>query len=98
MTQYEVGQIVHHKRYNYRGVIAQADDACDAPDDWYLGNRTQPNREQPWYHVLVHGGSETYVAEENLELDSSGEAVRHPFVPRLFSMFIHGRYHRFCPN
>jgi heat shock protein HspQ len=98
MAQFQVGEIVHHKRYDYRGVIAQADDGCSAPDEWYLRNRTQPDREQPWYHVLVHGGAETYVAEENLELDPSGEEVKHPYVPRMFTMFIRGRYHRFCPN
>lgn len=97
-AQFEVGQVVHHKRYNYRGVIAKADPQCGAPDDWYFGNQTQPDRRQPWYHVLVHGGAETYVAEENLELDASGEEVAHPYVPRIFSMYIKGRYHRFCPN
>ena len=49
MAQFEVGQIVHHKRYNYRGVIAKADARCGAPDEWYRGNPTQPNRSQPWY-------------------------------------------------
>lgn len=98
MAQFEVGQVVHHKRYNYRGVVAKTDVECDAPDEWYYGNHTQPDRHQPWYHVLVHGGAETYVAEENLELDPSGNEIVHPFVPRMFTMFIHGRYHRFCPN
>jgi heat shock protein HspQ len=98
MPQYQVGQIVHHRRYNYRGVIAKADDACDAEDDWYYGNQTQPAREQPWYHVLVHGGSETYVAEENLELDAAGDEITHPYVRRMFTMYMNGRYHRFCPN
>lgn len=98
MARFEVGQVVHHKRYNYRGVVVQADAHCRAPDSWYLGNRTQPNRSQPWYHVLVHGGAQTYVAEENLELDASGRAVIHPYVPRIFGMYMKGRYHRFCPN
>ena len=98
MAQFEVGQVVHHKRYNYRGVVAKADPRCGAPDEWYFGNKTQPDRSQPWYHLLVHGGAETYVAEENLELDESGREVAHPYVPRIFSMYIKGRYHRFCPN
>ncbi|MCF6286940.1 MAG: heat shock protein HspQ [Candidatus Hydrogenedentes bacterium] len=98
MVQYQVGQVIHHKRYNYRGVIAKADRECGAPDEWYINNQTQPDRDQPWYHVLVHGGSETYVAEENLELDRSGDEVAHPYVRRMFALFIKGRYHRFCPN
>jgi len=98
MAQFQVGQVVHHIRYDYRGVIAKADTACCAPDAWYYGNPSQPDRDQPWYHVLVHGGAETYVAEENLELDPTGAEVSHPYVPHMFTMFIHGRYHRFCPN
>ena len=98
MAQFQVGQVVLHRRYDYRGVIAQADTRCDAPDEWYLRNQTQPQRDQPWYHVLVHGGSVTYVAEENLELDPSGDTVTHPYVRRMFSVFLEGRYHRYCPN
>ena len=98
MNRFEVGQIVHHKRYNYRGVIAKADPACTAPDEWYVRNRMQPDRSQPWYYVLVHGGAETYVAEENLELDETGAEIIHPYVRRIFSMYTKGRYHRFCLN
>jgi len=97
-NRFAPGALVRHKRYGYRGVVAAVDLCCEADDKWYLSNQTQPPREQPWYHVLVHGGSETYVAEENLELDPSGEEVTHPYVTRVFSMFIKGRYHRFCPN
>ena len=98
MSKFEVGQVIHHRRYHYRGVIHQVDSECSAPDEWYLRNRTQPRREQPWYHVLVNAGAETYVAEENLELDDSGQEIEHPYVDRCFSMYINGRYHRGSPN
>ena len=51
---FEIGDTVRHRRYGYRGIIVERDLSCKASDDWYLGNRTQPEREQPWYHVLVH--------------------------------------------
>ena len=98
MPMYEVGQIIHHKRYEYRGVVVGVDAHCQAPDEWYQSNRTQPDRERPWYHVLVHGGAETYVAEENLEPDASGDAVRHPYVPRFFAVHLNGRYLKYSPN
>ena len=98
MSKFEVGQVIHHRRYDYRGVIHKVDCECLAPDEWYLRNRTQPGREQSWYHVLVNAGAETYVAEENLELDESGLEIEHPYLALCFTMFINGRYHRFSPN
>jgi heat shock protein HspQ len=98
MAQFQVGELIHHKRYDYRGVVVAIDPNCNASDTWYLRNLTQPDRDQPWYHVLVHGGRETYVAEENLEPDCCPSPVRHPLVNRVFTMFLKGRYHRFSPN
>lgn len=93
MFKFRIGQVIHHRRYDYRGVIVDMDPECKAPDEWYYGNRTQPPRDEPWYHVLVHGGQETYVAEENLEPDTSGEEVDHPLVDKLFPTFQDGRYY-----
>lgn len=96
--QFEVGQLVHHRKYGYRGVVASHDPYCRASESWYRRNRTQPRRDQTWYHVLVDGGKQTYVAEENLELDGHGTQVDHPYVPHFFAAFLSGKYHRFSPN
>jgi heat shock protein HspQ len=92
--QFSAGDLITHRRYGYRGVVAAGDPECKADDDWYFRNRTQPVREQPWYHVLVHGGRHTtYVAEENLTRYEGGEQVSHPLVKEIFSSFSGGRYH-----
>ncbi|MBN1476320.1 heat shock protein HspQ [Candidatus Sumerlaeota bacterium] len=92
--KFEVGQIVHHVRYDYRGVIFDRDPECHASEEWWMGNQSQPRRDQPWYHVLVDGAEHTtYVAESNLEPDPSGEPIRHPFLPQAFQSFVGGRYH-----
>jgi heat shock protein HspQ len=76
-------------------VIVQVDPRCQADDAWYESNRTQPDRNQPWYHVLVDGGDHaTYVAEENMELSENHQEISHPLVKRFFSLFLHGRYYR----
>ncbi len=82
--KFEIGQIIHHMKYGYIGVIVEIDSHCRAPESWYKKNKTQPNRNQPWYHVLVHKSDHgTYVAEENLELDSSGlEEIEHYATPK----------------
>ena len=94
MAKFDVGSIVHHLRYDYRGVVVKTDAMCQASEEWYQKNRTKPDRDQPWYHVLVHGGNETYVAQSNLELDTDGAAINHPAVSRVFPSFFRGKYYR----
>jgi len=92
--KFEVGQVVRHRRYGYRGVIYGMDPYCRMPDAWYFSNPTQPDRDRPWYRVFVHRGQETYVAEANLLPDPEPEPVEHPMVRREFPTFHEGRYYR----
>jgi len=92
---FALGQVVRHRRYGYRGVVVDADPTCQADETWYRSNRTQPKRDQPWYHVLVHNSMQvTYAAESNLDVDDSGDEVVHPYVPYFFSEFRDGGYVR----
>ena len=92
--RFEPGLLVHHRLYGYRGVVVSYDAYCMAGDTWYNSNKTQPAKEQPWYHVLVHdsGGLSTYVAQSNLEPDESCEPVSHPRIGCYFEEFKNGRY------
>lgn len=84
---FQPGQVIVHRRYDYRGVIVAFDSSCQAPEAWYQSNQTQPDRNQPWHHVLVDGTHETtYVAQSNLKLDLSGDPVVHPML----NLFFHG--------
>jgi heat shock protein HspQ len=94
-VQFTEGQLVRHKRYGYRGVVVAKDASCQAPDDWYRNNRSQPDRDQPWYHVLVDDGSNvTYAAQTSLLPDESMQAIRHPYTEHFFDAFEDGRYRR----
>ena len=90
-----VGQLVRHRRYAYRGVIVHADPFCTAPDSWYYSNKTQPDREQPWYHVLVDGGDRvTYAAQSSLKPDRIGQPIDNPLAELFFEAFEQGNYVR----
>ncbi|MCA9409037.1 MAG: heat shock protein HspQ [Candidatus Omnitrophica bacterium] len=92
---FEVGNLIVHKRYGYRGIIVDVDSVCKATDLWYYSNQTQPNREQPWYHVLVHETNQvTYVAESNLDRDWSNGKVAHPLINYFFKVTDNGNYQR----
>ena len=93
--RFQPGQLVRHKRYGYRGVVVELDLLCKADDNWYSSNKTQPDRNQPWYHVLVHtSGSVTYPAESSLEEDLSCEPVDHSMIEVFFKGFDGQRYLR----
>ncbi len=93
--RFEPGQLVRHRRYNYRGVVVGFDPTCRADHAWYLSNPTQPDRNQPWYHVLADGTDQVfYAAQTSLVQDDSGEEISHPLVSRFFTEFVDGRYVR----
>lgn len=88
VTVFRVGQVVRHRRYGYRGVVVSQDPECRADESWYRSNRTRPDREQPWYSVLVDGtGQVTYAAHSSLAGDDSKLPVQHPLVPQFFAGF-----------
>ncbi len=92
---FDRGQLVQHRRYGYRGVIVDFDLKCMADEEWYQSNMTQPDKNRPWYHVLVHGTvSNTYAAEENLRADTNRKPIEHPLVAHFFTEFVDGRYER----
>ncbi len=93
-AQFLVGDLVLHKLFDYRGVVIDVDPHLMLSDEWYdTVARSRPPKDQPWYRVLVHDAIlETYVAERNLEPDTSGEPIRHPMIETCFQSFSDGHY------
>lgn len=93
-VQFAVGQLVHHKQFDYRGVIIDVDANFQLPEEWYEKvAKSNPPKDKPWYHVLVDGSEQaTYVAERHLEVDNSDDPIQHPLVERFFSDLDHGQY------
>ena len=95
-VKFSVGGLIHHRLFDYRGVIVDVDQNFQGTDEWYQQvARSRPPKDKPWYHVLVHDGEHsTYVAEQNLELDTNLEPIVHPMVGQFFSRFENGAYVR----
>ena len=93
-AKFFVGQIVHHQRFDYRGVIFDVDATFQGTDEWYkLVARSSPLKHLPWYHVLVDGAEHTtYVAERHLESEERGKPINHPLIAELCGEFAEGRY------
>ncbi len=95
-AKFTIGQIIHHLRFNYRGVVLDVDADFQGTEEWYEEvARSRPPKDQPWYHVLVENASHTtYVAERHLESDSENGPVNHPALEELFDQYQDGIYLR----
>lgn len=83
------GQLVRHRRFEYRGVVVEVDASFAGSDAWYEQvARSRPPKDAPWYHVLPHEAQHTtYVAERNLEPDPDPRPIQHPLVDEVFAGF-----------
>ena len=94
-AKFRIGQIVHHKLFNYTGVVFDIDPFFQSSDEWYEQvARSRPLKNKPWYHVLVHAAKHTtYVAEQNLNLEEQPKAIQHPLINSFFTKFDGLQYH-----
>lgn len=97
MAKFEIGQIVHHCRYPFRGVIFDVDPEFANTEEWLMAipEDVRPDRDQPFYHLLAENAETTYtayVSEQNLRIDDSGKPISHALVDRFFSGLEDGRY------
>ena len=94
-AKFKIGQIIHHRLFNYTGVVFDIDPIFQGSEEWYEQvAKSRPSRNKPWYHVLVHAAEHTtYVAEQNLNLEEQPKAIQHPLINSLFNKFDGLQYH-----
>jgi heat shock protein HspQ len=95
--KYNIGQIVRHRIYPFRGVIFDVDPVFGNTDEWYeaIPPEARPNKDQPFYHLFAENAETEYIAyvsEQNLLPDDSGEPIRHPQVADVFDRDERGDY------
>ncbi|MBK9426626.1 MAG: heat shock protein HspQ [Gammaproteobacteria bacterium] len=96
-AKFEIGQVVKHRIYPFRGVIFDVDPAFSNTEEWLnaIPENVRPRRDQPFYHLLAENVQNYYVAyvsEQNLLPDTSGMPVNHPQVEQFFGEFKDARY------
>ena len=96
-AKFQIGQIVRHRIFPFRGVIFDVDPVFNNTEEWLMSipAEIRPHRDQPFYHLLAENAQSTYIAyvsEQNLLPDDSGKPVGHPQVHELFAGLENGRY------
>ena len=96
-ARFAIGEVVRHRRFEFRGVIFDVDPVFANSEEWYaaIPEDVRPPRDQPFYHLLAENAESNYVAyvsQGNLERDESDEPVDHPAIPGMFDGYTDGRY------
>jgi heat shock protein HspQ len=91
-AKFNIGQVVKHRSFPFRGVIFDVDPAFANTDEWWLSipEDKRPEKDQPFYHLLAENAQTHYVAyvsQQNLLADESGRPVQHPEVASYFTEF-----------
>jgi heat shock protein HspQ len=96
-AKFQIGQLVRHRVFPFRGVIFDVDPTFNNTEEWWqsIPEDVRPAKDQPYYHLLAENEKATYVAyvsEQNLLADAEGGPVRHPQVGDLFGNLANGFY------
>lgn len=97
VARFNLGSVVRHKYYKFRGVVFDVDPFYDNSDEWLesIPIEIRPDKNQPFYHLYAENDETEYVAyvsEQNLETDDSEVPLRHPEIAKSFSSFNNGAY------
>ncbi len=96
-AKFQIGQVVKHRLFPFRGVVFDIDPTFNNTEEWYqsIPAEARPSKDQPFYHLLAENSESEYIAyvsEQNLLPDTSGEPVRHPQVAEIFQRDRQGNY------
>ncbi len=97
IARFQIGDVVRHRVYAFRGVIFDVDPEFANTEEWWqaIPEEARPRKDQPFYHLLAENSETEYVAyvsEQNLLPDTSGEALRHAGIKEIFERDASGAY------
>ena len=97
VAKFQIGQVVRHRFYPFRGVVFDVDPTFSNTEEWWLAipEEMRPAKDQPYYHLYAENEETEYVAyvsEQNLLNDENREPVRHPQVSEVFERTPDGNY------
>ena len=97
LREFQIGQIVRHRIFAFRGVIFDIDPVFNNTEEWWLSipENVRPSKDQPFYHLFAENAESEYIAyvsEQNLLPDNSGEPVRHSQIAEIFVKDKSGSY------
>ena len=92
IAKFQIGDIVRHRVYTFRGVIFDVDPVFANSQEWWdaIPAEIRPHKDQPFYHLLAENDEIeyfAYVSEQNLLPDEIKAPIRHPEVNDYFDSY-----------
>jgi heat shock protein HspQ len=89
-AKYQIGQVVRHRIFPFRGVVFDVDPVFDNTEEWWqaIPEEIRPAKDQPFYHLFAENDESEYIAyvsEQNLVPDNSGRPLRHSQIGEFFA-------------
>ncbi len=96
-AKFQIGEVVKHRIYPFRGVVFDVDPTFDNTDEWYdaIPEESRPSKDQPFYHLFAENEETEYIAyvsEQNLLKDTTSQPLRHPQINEVFQRDTSGNY------
>ncbi len=96
-ARFQIGQVVRHRLFPFRGVIFDVDPEFANTKEWYeaIPEEVRPAKDQPFYHLFAENEKTHYVAyvsEQNLLPDDPEVPVNHPEISKVFDRADGGGY------
>jgi len=90
-ARFDIGELVRHRLFDFRGVIFDIDPVFANTEEWYqsIPEAVRPRRDQPFYHLFAEnddGPYTAYVSQQNLVPDPLGDPIDHPELSALFEL------------
>ena len=62
IAKYQIGQVVRHRLYPFRGVVFDIDPVFDNTEEWYqsIPAEVRPRKDQPFYHLFAENEETEY--------------------------------------
>ncbi|MBA3069694.1 MAG: heat shock protein HspQ [Hyphomonas sp.] len=97
IAKFQIGQVVRHRVFAFRGIIFDVDPQFANSDEWYesIPEEVRPRKDQPFYHLFAENERTHYIAyvsEQNLVPDDSEMPLSHPDIPEWFDITGRGTY------
>ena len=94
---FNIGDIVKHRIYPFRGVIVDVDPEFSNTEEWYqsIPAEIRPSRKQPYYHLMAENTDTfytAYVSQQNLVGDGENGPLEHPDLEEIFNGIDEGKY------
>ena len=64
IAKFDIGQVVKHRVYPFRGVIFDVDPTFSNTEEWWrsIPAQIRPSKDQPFYHLYAENSDSQYIA------------------------------------